>query len=651
MGHFSDRKGMVIIMKNTIKSIISMILCISFILSCFSLPVVALPEETGEINETAEALEQTEQNVQITDTAETTAVIDIPELPDEDVPEVLTKEKAKAKGHIKRLRDEEKDLNTLVFENANGTKTTYVYMKPVKYIENGAIKDKSSKITMIISDDDSFAMKDNSTKVTFAKKADKGVKIEYNDYKITFAPVTDSKTAPSYDENNNSVAYEGVFGEGTRVVYNTTLYGLKEDIVLDHDIGVYSFDFDYTLKKLTPICSEEGIWSFVNDDGEKIATLGSIIIKDSAGNKAVGGLTVTQVKNKEYTVTVTAPEEFLKSRDTVYPVYIDPTVTVEEMGYIITPNASGNGYEVETYDAIIDVGTYSTSGGMIYANENVGKNFIGYSGYHDSTGKIIYKFTDFYESYGRFVGMSSSEIDEITSVIVHIPFASVPSDDVIAYPMSGTWDVADLDSGLDVTSPRYLSLSCISNYIDTSAPINMSVFELAEYYTSETETQAYYEGVLDITDLAIKWMNYPSPLIDVNRNPANGFILTLDSTENYVEVYSVENVDMNLYYEVDSGADRYKGSYLLSNINSNHFMWAFNNKVAGKCYKTAYANTLSWIFEPLGSNLYVIKSVSTGKYLYCYQDSDNKYSPALHQVVSEITEADKWEIVSVSDGK
>ncbi len=61
------------------------------------------------------------------------------------VPDIIGAEEAVKKGHVKRLYEDEGDnLNQVVFLNADGTKTAYLYDFPVKYTdEKGRIRDIS----------------------------------------------------------------------------------------------------------------------------------------------------------------------------------------------------------------------------------------------------------------------------------------------------------------------------------------------------------------------------------------------------------------------------------------------------------------------------------------------------------------------------
>ena len=49
-----------------------------------------------------------------------------------ELPSTITEAQAEEAGHILRLKEEEPDLNTVIFQNRDGTRTAYQYAYPVK---------------------------------------------------------------------------------------------------------------------------------------------------------------------------------------------------------------------------------------------------------------------------------------------------------------------------------------------------------------------------------------------------------------------------------------------------------------------------------------------------------------------------------------
>jgi len=74
-----------------------------------------------------------------------TAILDM-----DSVPEAVYTDFSEEIKHVKRLYKQETDLNSIIFQNRDETKTMYNFTEPIKYIdENGNVKDKSNKISTI----------------------------------------------------------------------------------------------------------------------------------------------------------------------------------------------------------------------------------------------------------------------------------------------------------------------------------------------------------------------------------------------------------------------------------------------------------------------------------------------------------------------
>ena len=104
------------------------------------------------------------------------------ELDRETVPEIIGYDYAVSKAHVQRLYDaEDDDLNRIVFLNADGTQTAYIFNFPVKYIdERGTIKD----ITLDIADSNTlgqFETASGSSVTTFSRNATDGIRLVGND--------------------------------------------------------------------------------------------------------------------------------------------------------------------------------------------------------------------------------------------------------------------------------------------------------------------------------------------------------------------------------------------------------------------------------------------------------------------------------------
>ncbi len=165
----------------------------------------------------------------------------------------------KEHSHTKRRGDKETDLNTVVYENADGSETTYIFQETVKYVdESGNVKDKSNKL--VANDKDNSAkfagrMKDgnagnNTDKIAknYAYVNDQndintyfpqllgknsGVVLNYGDLNIEMYPK--DTVSPVSKVGDKEIIYENVFESTAQLQYETTFDGYKENIVIFDD--------------------------------------------------------------------------------------------------------------------------------------------------------------------------------------------------------------------------------------------------------------------------------------------------------------------------------------------------------------------------------------------------------------------------------
>lgn len=254
-----------------------------------------------------------------------------------EVPSFISKYKIAERGHVLRLPDEE-TLNTLVYLNKNGTKTKYIMDCPVKYIDqSGNAQFIDLTLTETVS---AFTTLANDVVVSVAKDYTNGVTLTYGDYSVmlTAMPAADFiseniSTAPITTATmvNNTVTYNDIFGAGIDVRYSPLYNGVKEDIVLEEYCGANTFNFLLYTDGLN-VYLNNGIYYLAENEGADMRMeLGKVIVYDAELKMAEGSMTVTAIKNNQvYKVTISADETFLCDPSTVYPVRIDPSITVSD---------------------------------------------------------------------------------------------------------------------------------------------------------------------------------------------------------------------------------------------------------------------------------------------------------------------------------
>ena len=269
--------------------------------------------------------------------------------------------------HIARLNEEE-TLSTYVFLNRDGTKTVYYMDEEVKYLDSdGTVREKDLSLT---ADLNGYTTAQNDISLTLPENLSEGVGLSYAGYDISLIPQITTARVTGPQVNGNAVGYQNCFGNGTVLVYTPTLSGLKEDIVLVAYTGVSSFEFLLNTDGLGLYQEDGRYYLSASPTAELRIRLGDIVAFDATGSFSVGSMAVTTItERQQYRLTVSVDPAFLADPNTVYPVSIDPSITVSD-------NTHGAG-------AIEDASIYQGAPTL-----NTGSWPYAHCGYVDSTYKV-----------------------------------------------------------------------------------------------------------------------------------------------------------------------------------------------------------------------------------------------------------------------
>lgn len=363
----------------------------------------------------------------------------------EDRPEMVSEEAIAENGHVNRLKEQEEDLYSVIFQNRDGTKTVYRYNEPVKYKDkNGNVRDKTNKLSLTSKGD--YTNEENDINAYFPKKLNqnKGVQLKFGQRIVEMSPVIKGNSAACRQTGHNKhfdsaeyVQYPDVFGEGISVRYTPTFEGYKEDIVLNEYAGMNSFTFRLKTDGLCLARNEDGIYCLEDPlSGGLWAQIGDLTVYDSRPfgvpeeilNKSVVNPTEEDIAQKEamrealeaaapadrtvkefshqykvetvkqdeeYLITIVVDEDYLTDSERVYPVYVDPSISV-----------SGSGAGKSIQDAPIYSGR---------PNSAFGSNIYNVVGYQDSTyatGRTLMKFPGL-NSDSVYSSLSAGQITEL----------------------------------------------------------------------------------------------------------------------------------------------------------------------------------------------------------------------------------------------
>lgn len=287
-------------------------------------------------------------------------------LKEEEIPETIDRAQLEQNGSVNRLYEQESSLNSVLYQNKNGTKTLYQFSTPVKYKDSdGKIKDKSNELTDLSTNLKSrsiqpyrFAVEQNDIKSYYPQRLDstQGVQIVKDDMTISMKPVckvkktsinsmayTEApfvsaqavKTMSTHEQKTtNAVAYQDVYGADTILRYTPMFDGVKEDIILEKNVGIHTFTFELDTHGMTAAVDDEGGVLIYDPKTKEIkASISPIVLYDSSDENRPRQSRKNRIELKKltvgrYEITMEADSAFLNDPETVYPVYVDPTLTL-----------------------------------------------------------------------------------------------------------------------------------------------------------------------------------------------------------------------------------------------------------------------------------------------------------------------------------
>jgi hypothetical protein len=355
------------------------------------------------------------------------------------IPECLCLDKEKSDKISSRLYKEETSLDSILFANKDGSETIYIFDENVKYKNiDDEIVDKSNKLYTDIenktfSKDYLYVNKDNDIRTYFPEylKYDVGVAVEAYGHAIEMYPVSKMTSKVIADDDLYGVHYDQVFGENTEVSYKPKFSGFKEDIILKKNVG-NKFSFILETGDLVPVL-EDGTILFQNDDGKSFGSISPTYVYDSytdeqpvekeqhftLDNKYV----LKRISEGKYTLDIIVDNAFLNNPSTVYPVIVDPSITI---------NTTGSG----STKSILDTPIYNGSGVV----GSAGANSLAILGYVNSTygsGRLLMRFPGLMNK--SFMSNPNYHIDSAIVYLNEVSGYSAGAFVTAYYYMGGSW--------------------------------------------------------------------------------------------------------------------------------------------------------------------------------------------------------------------
>lgn len=527
------------------------------------------------------------------------------ELKKSDVPELLSFEQARESGHTLRLHSKE-DSNTVVFQNQDGTETMYLFDETIKYTDkDGKTFDKSNKLTEV--SEGTFKNLSNDISVTYPKQISDGVSVEHKDFTLKLVPVisSTSKQVGSFKESDTQISYAGAFGSGTKLVYSQTFSGFKEDIVLYTPPLKNSFEFRvYT--ESTLLKDSSGRIAAYNDD-EKIGEFGDIVIYDANNVYAFGTTDLEYVKEGVYKLTVNVPAEYLADESRVYPVTVDPTLTLR-----FDPDSFG--FNDATLYTEHDK-CYSKSNMMFVGNYDL---LVDSSADYRGTARSVINFAGLY-SRGNVLYQYNSGTIASVELMLKAYYAPVETS-IQAYHIysdDGVWNESDVELKKEDLLESVTMFE--ANLIDTSVDIHTCIpvscveyaFDITHIVTTQLddETMPRHGIMLKATD-----ESKAAVIFSTSESSATG---GYNSGRPYIKITCIDALPTTETAGIESGGTYNIINTMTNTANNTEYDVAMEYRNAGLCLyghsPGNFAQAFTVTYESNGK--YIITQAGSGRRL------------------------------------
>ena len=289
---------------------------------------------------------------------------------------------------------EERTENTKVFYNGDGTFTKKIYFEPIhiRKKKGKPFEEISPNLTESTDQSNSVETENTIIETNFHKKMVKGeyATFHYNGHSISFSileaagngvqPIKAKDVSAIYKKKDNKIFHKNIFPfiDLQNITFNQAT---KEDLVLHSFTGYHIFKF-YLKTDLKAEVQNDGSILFMNQEKEKVFELPKPFMVDSNVDEYSGEVErsedVTYELQKEaqgYVLTIKADPEWLKDPKRVYPVYIDPSTSINVstdtfvMSAYPTTNYSSSSSKWDSVQGqyVLKVGYYDNTTGTCYA--------------------------------------------------------------------------------------------------------------------------------------------------------------------------------------------------------------------------------------------------------------------------------------------
>ncbi|MBU1164961.1 fibronectin type III domain-containing protein [Patescibacteria group bacterium] len=173
----------------------------------------------------------------------------------------------------------------------------------------------------------SYATLQNQWQTYFPQYANQPHRIEYEDHIVEFL-INNANSNSQAQANENQIIYTDVFDQ-IDFVYTVNNSSVKEDIIVKAETNISEISYQMKIANVNFVKSENGNINFYDNNTEELVwNIQKPFATDFIGQGLTGELDIIQQDLDTYQISLIFDYEILHNPRAVYPITIDPTVTI-----------------------------------------------------------------------------------------------------------------------------------------------------------------------------------------------------------------------------------------------------------------------------------------------------------------------------------
>lgn len=221
-----------------------------------------------------------------------------------------------------------REQNIKVYDNEDGTNTAVVYLSPIHVQEENGQYINIDNELMEIDGEFDYTNREGIYDVYFNNSAETHSLMEIEKDNVSIQISSEDINILESSTEGNQIIYADVI-DGIEHLFTVNNTGVKEDIILWYAPEKYSFNYEIDVKGPADVELIDSVLKITSQKTKEIIyEISAPYMSDNEGNMNYNIAMSVEEKKGKYILTIETDKEWLNDLHRVYPVIIDPNVSI-----------------------------------------------------------------------------------------------------------------------------------------------------------------------------------------------------------------------------------------------------------------------------------------------------------------------------------